>query len=735
MPPQSSNTNPAAQSASPSSQTSPASTTSPGVSPSSGATATLYYRMGKPVAIVPSRGVDQALVDHLDPSAAAKLLSNQQLLLAAGGPGGVGVAGGYGGMGMGIGGAQGYAYDGSLLPPQAGVPRFRPEWERERMERVVAMPPSPEPPSHHAGQKSIASVGGSTLSSYDWNSTDSEAEDRPPTRATDFSSELEGHQGGMGRETPSDVEDDRRHHPVPMEVYEPQSQQNRAQARGSYGAQRQSGADQNGDRDRGAPAHPHPAHAADHHSGAHHTGSSGGVPGYAFPGQPTPPPSTAPSVATGVGAGLTGAGSQVEHGSSGIVPIPRPPPSPTASAASKSFRRSYSASSIRMMTKAEVGPSDFAKIKMLGKGDVGKVYLVKRKDTGKLYAMKVLNKREMIKRNKIKRVLAEQEILATSNHPFIVTLYHTFQNDDYLFFVMEYCGGGEFFRTLQSRPGKCLSEGAAQFYAAEVVTALEYLHLMGFIYRDLKPENILLHATGHIMLTDFDLSKPSVVPGSPTIVKSGSAFSRLIDSLTQTSIDTKSCTNIRTNSFVGTEEYIAPEVIKGSGHTSAVDWWTLGILIYEMLYGTTPFKGVNRNSTFHNILHNDVTFPETPEVSTYAKSIVKKLLHKDERKRLGSKAGASDVKSHPFFRNTVWALLRHQRPPIVPRIRDQADTSNFRFLRESESLDLDGISNTGVAVNGGAVAQDGRRGRKGPEKDPFSEFDSVTMHREGNDYR
>ncbi|KAJ3341028.1 hypothetical protein HDU93_005892 [Gonapodya sp. JEL0774] len=716
--------------------------------------------MGKPVAIVPGRGVDQALVD-VDPSTAAKLLSQQQQLLAGGTLGG-----------SSIGGAQGYAYDGSLLPPQAGgVPRFRPEWERDRMERVVAMPPSPEPPTHHrGGQKSIPSVGGSTLSSYDWNDSDEEHDDvehhnrdhHLRDNRRDQGDAASGSSGGdsnrhredmMGRtpspsEAPSEEDSRRHHHPVPLESYENpapstvqlgarQSAGNGPTSRGSYGrpgpaefaaAQAAQAAQA---QDQSFPAAPHPIHAADHHSGAHHGGGPG-IPGgqpmamYAFPGQPTPPPSTAPSVATGVG----GVGD-------GHAPPPRPPPSPTASGVSKSFRRSYSASSIRMMTKAEVGPSDFSKVKMLGKGDVGKVYLVKRKDTSKLYAMKVLSKREMIKRNKIKRVLAEQEILATSNHPFIVTLYHTFQNEDYLFFVMEYCGGGEFFRTLQSRPGKCLPEASAQFYAAEVVTALEYLHLMGFIYRDLKPENILLHATGHIMLTDFDLSKPSVVPGSPTIVKSGSAFSRLLDSLTQTSIDTKSCTNIRTNSFVGTEEYIAPEVIKGSGHTSAVDWWTLGILIYEMLYGTTPFKGANRNATFHSILNNEVNFPEQPEVSTYAKSIVKKLLHKDERKRLGSKAGASDVKGHPFFRNTVWALLRHQRPPIVPRMRDQADTSNFRFLRESESLDLEGSSNTGVNVNGGGqVAQDGgRRGRKGPEKDPFSDFDSVTMHREGNDYR
>ncbi|KAL2255317.1 hypothetical protein VTK26DRAFT_3624 [Humicola hyalothermophila] len=287
-----------------------------------------------------------------------------------------------------------------------------------------------------------------------------------------------------------------------------------------------------------------------------------------------------------------------------------PPPSQSSLA----FRRTYSSNSIKVRN-VEVGPQSFDKIKLIGKGDVGKVYLVREKKSSRLYAMKVLSKKEMIKRNKIKRALAEQEILATSNHPFIVTLYHSFQSEDYLYLCMEYCSGGEFFRALQTRPGKCISEDDARFYAAEVTAALEYLHLMGFIYRDLKPENILLHQSGHIMLSDFDLSKQSDPGGKPTMIigKNGTSANSL------PTIDTKSCiANFRTNSFVGTEEYIAPEVIKGSGHTSAVDWWTLGILIYEMLYGTTPFKGKNRNATFANILREDIPFPDhagAPQIS------------------------------------------------------------------------------------------------------------------------
>ncbi|KAI8058666.1 kinase-like domain-containing protein [Gilbertella persicaria] len=384
----------------------------------------------------------------------------------------------------------------------------------------------------------------------------------------------------------------------------------------------------------------------------------------------------------------------------------------------KLCRRTYSSSSIKIKT-LEVGPSSFSKIRMLGKGDVGKVYMVRQKGNDKLFAMKVLSKKEMIKRNKIKRALAEQEILMTSNHPFIVTLYHCFQSQDYLYFVMEYCMGGEFFRALQLRPGKCLNEDGARFYAAEVTAALEYLHLQGHIYRDLKPENILLHQSGHIMLTDFDLSKGSTPPGQPGVVKSKSPN-------LPPSINTKSCVNgLRTNSFVGTEEYIAPEVIKGCGHTSAVDWWTLGILIYEMLFGTTPFKGNGRNETFSNILHTDIRFPHQPapyngNVSSNTKNLIRKLLHKDENQRLGSRAGAADVKQHPFFKTINFALLRNMTPPIVPIVHkpNGIDAVNFRKMQESVSLDLEA---------------DGLKIISTMEKsNPFEKFDSITLYHMGD---
>lgn len=372
-----------------------------------------------------------------------------------------------------------------------------------------------------------------------------------------------------------------------------------------------------------------------------------------------------------------------------------------------------------------VGPKSFEKIRMLGQGDVGKVYLVKEKKTSRLYALKIFSKSEMIKRKKIKRILAEQEILATSNHPFIVTLYHSFQSEDYLYLCMEYCMGGEFFRALQTRKTKCISEDDARFYASEVTAALEYLHLMGFIYRDLKPENILLHQSGHIMLSDFDLSVQA--KGTKNPVVKGSAQSSLLD--------TKICSDgFRTNSFVGTEEYIAPEVIRGNGHTAAVDWWTLGILVYEMLFGFTPFKGDNTNQTFSNILKNEVIFSNNNEISRTCKDLIKKLLIKSETKRLGSKLGASDIKRHPFFKKVQWSLLRNQEPPLIPVLTEDG----YDFTKLSHNTN----KTTNTATKASVDPIDEQEKNMFEEKvehddhvsddDPFHDFNSMSLMKQDN---
>lgn len=371
----------------------------------------------------------------------------------------------------------------------------------------------------------------------------------------------------------------------------------------------------------------------------------------------------------------------------------------------------------------KVEPSSFEKVRILGQGDVGKVYLVREKSSNKLYALKIFCKAEMIKRKKIKRILAEQEILASSNHPFIVTLYHSFQSEDYLYLCMEYCMGGEFFRALQTRRTKCISEDDARFYASEVIAALEYLHLMGFIYRDLKPENILLHKSGHIMLSDFDLSiqaKDAKIP-----VAKGTAQSTIVD--------TKICSDgFRTNSFVGTEEYIAPEVIRGNGHTAAVDWWTLGILTYEMLFGFTPFKGNNTNETFCNILKNEVSFPNNNDIGRSCRDLIKKLLIKNELKRLGSKTGAADIKRHPFFKKVQWSFLRNQEPPLIPVLTDDGYDLTKLYANKKKGHSSSNTLNSFEKIERDMFEETVEYDDQVAEDDPFHDFNSMSLMKQDN---
>jgi len=351
------------------------------------------------------------------------------------------------------------------------------------------------------------------------------------------------------------------------------------------------------------------------------------------------------------------------------------------------------------LVKEKKGLADFERIRLLGKGGVGRVYCVRLKGTDQLYAMKVLNKEDMIASKKVHRVLTEREVLATADHPFVATLYYSFQSKSQLCFIMQYCAGGEFYRWILRQPGHRLCEEHAKFYCVEVLLGLEYLHKMGFIYRDLKPENILMHASGHIMLTDFDLSKHAAAPVKPRLVtKMYSGVSGVVAE-----------PDLVTNSFVGTEEYLAPEVLEGTGHSGTVDWWTLGILIFEMLFGTTPFRGKDRNETFQNIKKNSLQFPSNVSVSKNCKKLLIALLHPNPKKRLGGVGGATDVKDHPFFKDVKWQCVRQQEPPIIPNLKGPVDFTYFSGNGEDDyKWDTDEIDVTKLA-----------------NEDPFKNFEHI----------
>ncbi|CAM6045827.1 unnamed protein product [Sphagnum compactum] len=380
-----------------------------------------------------------------------------------------------------------------------------------------------------------------------------------------------------------------------------------------------------------------------------------------------------------------------------------------------------------------LGLSHFKLLKRLGCGDIGSVYLAELRGSHSHFAMKVMDKDSLARRKKLLRAQTEREILQSLDHPFLPTLYTHFESDKFLCLVMEFCSGGDLHTLRQRQPGKHFSEQAARFYAAEILLALEYLHMMGVVYRDLKPENVLVREDGHIMLSDFDLSLKCAV--SPTLVKSSAADSHdggrragipvyciqpvscaepscvvpscvgpvgalscvspcfvmksslpsLLPSFVRKKKDAKNAkaggtvtplpelfaepTDARSMSFVGTHEYLAPEIIKGDGHGSAVDWWTFGIFLYELLFGKTPFKGSGNRATLFNVVGQPLKFPEsaTGQVSFAARDLIRGLLVKEPLNRLASKRGAAEIKAHPFFEGVNWALIRCTSPPEVPR--------------------------------------------------------------------
>ncbi|KAF8409847.1 hypothetical protein HHK36_002365 [Tetracentron sinense] len=299
------------------------------------------------------------------------------------------------------------------------------------------------------------------------------------------------------------------------------------------------------------------------------------------------------------------------------------------------------------------------------------VHLVELQGTGELYAMKAMDKSVMLNRNKehgfdtqISYYRAQQQNLVAEWKK-----QHLLETATHVCLITDFCPGGELFALLDKQPMKIFKEESARFYAAEVVVSLEYLHclgtfisykqVVGIIYRDLKPENVLLQTDGHVVLTDFDLS--FMTSCNPQIIKHAVPTKRRSRSQPTPMFVAEPVT--QSNSFVGTEEYIAPEIITGAGHSSAIDWWALGILLFEMLYGRTPFRGKNRQKTFANILYKDLTFPSSIPVSLAARQLIHALLHRDPANRLGSTSGANEIKQHPFFRGINWPLIRCMSPP------------------------------------------------------------------------
>ncbi|KAA8528110.1 hypothetical protein F0562_035021 [Nyssa sinensis] len=361
-------------------------------------------------------------------------------------------------------------------------------------------------------------------------------------------------------------------------------------------------------------------------------------------------------------------------------------------------------------TSPELDLDNLRAIKVLGKGAMGTVFLVHDRSADPFarcpFALKVVEKSSLhTKLDADRRARWEVSVLArltNPTHPFLPTLIGSFNTQEFLGWAVPYCPGGDLNVLRYHQTDHVFSPSVIRFYLAEIVCALEHLHSMGIVYRDLKPENILIQQSGHVTLTDFDLSRsltprtmktfmssepievdppevrrrhrrnltrfiPVVVGEKKGLKKAKSArvspVSRRKPSFTS---------GERSNSFVGTDEYVSPEMVRGDGHEFAVDWWALGILMYEMMYGKTPFRGKNRKETFRNVL---MKRPEFIGVRTALNDLIERLLEKDPRRRLGYNRGASEIKEHEFFRGLKWDLLTEVlRPPFLPS-REEGDST------------------------------------------------------------
>lgn len=310
--------------------------------------------------------------------------------------------------------------------------------------------------------------------------------------------------------------------------------------------------------------------------------------------------------------------------------------------------------------KKHIGPEDFEILRLVGKGTFGQVYQVRKKDTKRIYAMKVLSKKAIVQKKEVAHTIGERNILvrtASTDSAFIVGLKFSFQTPSDLYLVTDYMSGGELFWHLQ-KEGR-FDERRAKFYIAELILALEHLHDNDIVYRDLKPENILLDANGHVALCDFGLSKANLNDGGTT------------------------------NTFCGTTEYLAPEVLlDDQGYTKMVDFWSLGVLVFEMCCGWSPFYAEDNQQMYKNIAFGKVRFPKDA-LSPEGRNFVKGLLNRNPKHRLGATDDARELRAHPFFADVDWEQLRAKKmpPPFKPQVSSETDTSNFdpEFTQASTS--------------------------------------------------
>ena len=311
--------------------------------------------------------------------------------------------------------------------------------------------------------------------------------------------------------------------------------------------------------------------------------------------------------------------------------------------------------------------NDFKMIKVIGRGTFGKVCLAQYKKTKKYYAMKILKKNVILEHDQIKNILLEKKILENLNYQFLVGMDFCFQTQERIYFVMNFIRGGELFSHLYDC--KFFPEKKARFYSAIIGLSLEYLHTHGIVYRDIKPDNILIDEDGYLKLADFGMAK--------MLKDQEKAFS-----------------------ICGTPEYFAPEIITREGHNKSADWWSYGVLLYEMLCGIPPFYSKNTKKMFELITKAELKFPKLINISEEAKDLIQKLLIKNQEKRLGTEGGFEAIKQHSFFKGFDFKALEEKKieAPFKPSLRGSVDVSNFDSKYTSEEVATSGISPNSIEL-------------------------------------
>ncbi|XP_055589567.1 cAMP-dependent protein kinase catalytic subunit beta-like [Uranotaenia lowii] len=308
------------------------------------------------------------------------------------------------------------------------------------------------------------------------------------------------------------------------------------------------------------------------------------------------------------------------------------------------FEKRYNAS--KETTLSSLNNYDILKI--IGTGAFGVVKLIRKKNSDQYYAMKILSKAQIVQHKQIQHTINEKRILQSVNFPFLVHLETCAKDNSFVYLVMPFINGGEMYSLLRSN--KRFSEDQSKFYAAQIALALEYLHYLNLVYRDLKPENVLIDHKGYVKIADF-------------------GFCKMIRD--------------RTWTLCGTPEYLAPELLQSKGYGKSIDWWTYGVVVYEMVAGYTPFYSVDQMKMFEKICKGKFRFPA--DFSADLRDLVKNILQVDLSRRFGNlKDGTSDIKGHPWFKGTNWiAMLNGEvTAPFLPKISGQGDTSRFDYYEE-----------------------------------------------------